>query len=33
MDKQLYKKATSLKDDIANTKALIHGLAETEAAY
>ena len=29
MDKQLYRKATSLKDDIANTKALINGLAET----
>lgn len=29
MDKQLYRKATILKDDIANTKALIHGLAET----
>lgn len=29
MDKQLYRKATRLKDDIANTKALINGLAET----
>lgn len=29
MDKQLYKKATSLKYDIANTKALINGLAKT----
>lgn len=29
MDKQLYRKATSLKDDIANTKALINAIAET----
>ena len=29
MDKQIYRKAASLKDDIANTKALINGLAET----